>query len=369
MALDWGFQAGKREAEDHSARLSKLAADERAVDLGNKKAEIELSQNEAFLRAIQDGGMDSQVGQAANPAQALGNLGTIAINTGNIEKGRELLSASSTIANQTSLARRREAKTNFENLTTLSNLYQGVETPQQWKAANDQFALMTGQPSPFANQPFSTAMLDNVRKATVTAKDAAGMEVTKARQELLGSQLQTDEQRRKLLTAQEEYTRTREAALKKSGGKPVPQQYVTAVSNELRNHLEDIGDDGGRLNGISLPYAEQVQSLVMNDGLTLSQAVTNVVNTALASGELSAWTVQRPGRPGTSRTNPTDMPMNKEGAIDTGKIKPNRYYKTPDGGAVFVTPEGKFMYYEPGETLEEAGDGVDLEDEELEEEE
>lgn len=360
MADLFGFQGGRRMALLDRANLRKIDADVRQTEQEIKAGETALAANEAFLNAVRGGDLQGKVTDAADLPGALSELGQLALATGNFDKGRELITAGSTVANQQSLMARRDAKTNFENLQTLSNLYSTVKDERGWQQANAQFELLTGHQSPYAGMQFSPMLLEQARAATVTEKDRAAAGLAQTRRDLVESQIATDEQRRELLTAQEEYTRERTANLNKVGGKPVPSQYVTAVANKLKDEFSDIGYlDSARINSMALPYAEQAWQKVRDEGYTLSQAVTEIVSDAVESGEFGGWTPMSAFRPGEHRDRPMPVPM-KSGKLDTAALKPNKYYIIPGTGQVFLrTKDGKNLVIDPLEDDDEDDETAD----------
>jgi hypothetical protein len=368
MALDWGFQSGKAAGELHTATLRKMATEDKAGQLDIRKAQTELEQNEAFVQAMKDGKVGGVGGTAGSPADAsatLENLGMLALGTGNIDKGEKLLTASSTVANQQSLAARREAKTAHENLSTLANLYGGVTDETSWNRANAQYQMSTGQASPFAGQPYSEALVQQARSATITAKDRAAIAVSGMRQKLLDEQVKTEANRRALIIAQEKNTEARTTAIGKAGGTPVPTQYVTAVTNKLKDIFEDTGERN--LSAAALPLAEQVFSRVRDEGLSMSEAVNAVVEQAQTTGELGGLTPMGEFSPGTHRDMPRAFPLDKKGAIDVTKLKKNQYYDAGNGAVIWYNPQGKLIRFEADE--EHTLDDADVDEEDLDEEE
>lgn len=367
MATDlFGFQAGRRMADLDNAALRKAALDERAAELDIKKAEVQLAQNEAFAEAMNDPRLFSEVADERDVPDVLSRIGDVALRTGNIEKGKELLAAASTIANQHSLMKRREAKSAYENLQTLSNLYAGVTNAREWDQANAMYSVVTGQESPFAGQPYSRPLLEQAIAATTSQKDQAAVALSAARRELVDAQIKETELNQRRIDAQTEYTRQRTENLRKVGGKPVPSTYITAVTNRLKNEFADIGEgDSGRVRDQALPLAEEVYGLVMSDGLSLSQAVNQVVNRAIEEGEIGGWPVRQHRRPGSRRDNPAPLPVTKDGTVDTSQMKPNHYYVIPatdvsESIVILRTRAGKNIRITPDMLAEED------EDEELE---
>ncbi len=368
MATDlFGFQAGRRMADIDSAALRKAALDERAAELEIKKGETELAQNEAFLDAIAGGELQARATSEEDVPDVLEQLGMIGLKTGNLEKGKELLTASSTIANQRSLMARREAKTLYENLSTLSNLYSEVESPKDWQMANEQFQLLTGQPSPYAGVPYSRELVEQARTATTTEKDRAAIALAETRRTLVEEQTREAQRRQELILAQEEYTRERTKNLEKAGVKPVPAAYLNAVKNKLQDEFDDINTSPGQLGNIALPLAEQVYEKVRTEGLSMSQAVDAVVQEAIDNGDLGGWTPMTAFRAGDHRDRPLEVPRAKDGKVDATKLKKNKYYIIPGTGQVVLyTNAGKFLAIDPAEEEEELEDeDADL-DEELE---
>lgn len=367
MAELFGYQAGRRMADMDNAALRKAALDERAAELDIKKAETELSQNEAFLQAIQGGKVEGMVAGEEDIPDALTRLGEIALSTGNIQKGKELLTAGSTIANQQSMAERRQALTNFQNLEVLSNLYGTVGDEVTWDRANAQFELITGQPSPYAGVPYSRALVEQARAATVTQKDQAALDLSAIRQREVEQRISQSEAQERLIEAQERYTEERTKNLEKTGAKPVEGTYVTAVTNELRNQFADIGYlDAGRIRAIALPYAEQVREMVKTDGLDMSEAVLKVLEEANERGELGGWTPMTAFTAGEHRARPLEMPVTKNG-IDRTKLKDNKYYQIPGSAQVYLYSAAKKDFIEIQPDMEEEDEFAD-EDEAMDEE-
>lgn len=372
MATDlFGFQAGRRMADLDNAALRRSALDERAAEIEIKKGETQLAQNEAFLEAIASGQVEGQATSEEDIPDVLTRLGVLGLQTGNLEKGKELVTAGSTIANQRSLMARREAKSNYENLQTLSNLYRGVENAQDWQMANQQFQLMTGEPSPYAQVPYSRELVEQARAATTSERDQAAVALAESRRSMIDVQMETEERRQDLLKVQEEYTRERTKNLAKTGAKPVPAAYITAVKNKLQDMYDDINTVPGQLGAISLPLAEQVFAKVQEEGLSMSQAVNAVVQEAADAGELGGWTPMTAFRPGDHRDRPIEVPRGKDGKVDAAKLKKNKYYIVPGTGQVLLyTNAGKFLAVDPAEEeeeemVDEEEDDADL-DEELE---
>ena len=342
MALDdmFGFTAGARQRKIDDSALRLAALDEKATGLAIKKAETDLAQNEAFLAAMEGGAFEGKALDEEDIPGVLDNMGSVALRTGNFEKGKEYLSAGSNVRNQQSLVKAREAKARHEQLGVLANLYQGVTNEQEWNQANAQFQLLTDQASPFAGQAFSPMLLEQARNATTSEKDQAAIDLSRTRRDLVTNQVEESKKRENLLVAQEEYTRERTKNLEKIGGKPVPSTYVTAVTNHLKDEFEDIGYlDTARIRGIALPLAERVFDKVQNEQLTMSQAVAAVVEEATESGDLAGWTPMEAFRAGEHPDRPMELPTSKKGGLDVTQLKPNKYYITP-GGQVFLRTKG-----------------------------
>ena len=377
MSELWGWDAGVQQRNFDDAALRQAGLDARAAELKLKADETELKQNEAFRQAISDGSLEGRVLDEEDIPSALDFAGSAALQSGLVEKGKELVSAASTIRNQQSLQARRQAKTELEHLQTLANLYEPVTSQQEWDQANAQFQLITGEASPFANQPYTPEMLEGIRAATLSAKDRASMGLADTRRGLLESQIIESEKKQKLLDAQIDNTQTRTKNLEKAGVKPVPGTYTTAVKNKLLDEFEDIGIMPGQAAAAALPLAEQAYQLVQEDGLTLSQAVNRVVQEAIDSGELGGWTPMEAYKPGDRRDNPAPMPLTKAGVIDTSKLAKNKYYAPSPtmiaklglspGSVILYTKAGKYLAVSP-EDEDDADIGVDEnEDEDLEE--
>jgi len=373
MSELWGFTSGARQRRVDDAALLQAGLDARATELKIKSGEIELAQNEAFLNALKGGELEGKVLEESDIPSALDFAGSAAMQVGQVEKAKDLVTAASTIRNQQSLQARRQAKTELEHLQTLSNLYEPVTSQAEWDKANATFQLVTGEASPFAGQPYSPEMLEQVRSATLSAKDRASMGLADTRRALVESQIEESARKQKLLDAQIDNTRTRTKNLEKAGVKPVPSTYTTAVKNKLREQFEDIGDMPGQVDAIALPMAEQAYSLVQNEGLSLSQAVAQVVQEAVDGGELGGWTPMSSFGLGSHRDKPAPMPMLKEGGIDTGKLKKNKYYApTPvmaaklglsPGSVILYTKAGKYLAVSP-EDEDDADLGVDEDEDE-----
>jgi len=358
MATDlFGFAAGIQQADRDNAFMRKSALDERAAELDIKKAETELEQNEAFLHAISSGKV-GQTGDDADIPDTLSNLGQIALKTGNIDKGKELITAGSTIRNQQSLMNRREAKTQLEHLNTFSNMLAGVEDQAGWDRANAQYQMLFGEPSPYAQLKYTPGMARVVQNAVTSAKDKTAVAVGEARRKLIEAQEETERKRRLLVEEQTKVSKQRAANLEKVGTKPVPSNYISAVTDRLKDEFENAGDRD--LRAMALPLAEQAYSLVMTDGLPLSQAVERVVADAQETGELGGLTPISSFSAGTHRDKPLPIPTDKAGKIDPKKMKVNHYYQVPGTGqTVLYTKSGKFLVIEPDEELDDPEEGVD----------
>lgn len=366
MALDdmFGFQAGARQRTLDDAALRKAALDDRQSELKIKSAEVELAGNEAFAEAVRSSKMFTNVVDEGDVPDVLTQMGNLAIATGNFTKGKDLLLAGSTVQNQHSLMARREAKTAYENMDMLGNIYSSVGSEREWNQANAMFEMVTGQPSPFAGTPYSPMMVEQARAATTSEKDRAAAALTEARQGLVQSQQAESSRRQALIDAQIDYTKERTKNLEKVGGKPVPGTYVTAVSNELKEQFLDIGEnDSARIRAIALPYAEEAYNRVQQNGLSLSQAVQEVLAEAEENGELGGWTPMDAMGSGSHPSKPLEVPTDKKGVLDVAKLKPNKYYIIPGTGRIFLrTRDGRNLAVD--DLPDDADEGLDDEDEE-----
>lgn len=362
----FGFQAGRHIAdqENRADALASMSMQKDAVQI--VKDTQELAQNAAFTEAMK--GMSMTAEKPQDVPDSLEKMGMLALDTGNPTKATQLINAASTVRNNQSLAERRAAQTNYQKLTTLSNLYNGVGNAQQWEQANAQYQLAYGEASPYAGTPYSPQIVEQVRNATFTAKDKASVALAQERTRAVKGQESETAARVELVRKQTELASARTEAIHKAGGgsKPVPSTYISAVKNELLTQMEDIGNVPGEAAAIALPLAEQAWAKVRDEGLTLSEAVKSVVAEAKESGDLGGFGATRKGM-GESATKPLPMPRQKDGNPDAKLIKPNKYYLIESGPYA-----GKTVLSKPGGTftiVEDDADEAGLEDEEEEDEE
>lgn len=341
MSELWGFQSGQslRRQEDAQQSLAQLALRRGEAELMQADVTLETSQlalesqkrmiemmrgKAAQQQDVSSGGTPPPPGSGAMESQdipdSLDDLSRMALASGLPQQAAEYASKASTIRNNASEIRKRDADTKMSELTLASNLLSTVGDESSWRRANSLFTMQTGKESPFADMEYSPELVAMIQDAVVSQKDRALADAANARVIASNAAAKASEALVPLRDAQRKLAEARTKAQLKAGavGIQPKAEDLRAVSDLINSEfLGAVTPEDARI--LARPVAERMMQLQSDLGLTRSQAAQRAFNEANARGDFGGL------RPRTrmkgDATNPLDMPSTQEA------LRPNMYYK------------------------------------------
>jgi hypothetical protein len=362
---------GRIAQQPYELRKKAAEAETSEMTLANQKKMAELMMSSSTAKP--------SIGQVVTMADRFDKLADNAAGAGLTEEARKL-------AGTASLLRQREAaaiasrastiKTNLDIVRSQADLtgqlLADVNDEASWRRANELFEFQTGEPSPYAGQPYNPALVDQIRRAALTVKEraditdkAATRAATKNYRDARIRQLDAD---RKIRQQEADTRKAAEERRAKSGG----GRSVTSPNRDEQDQAERLikGDfgklDAADLEDASFSIASEARALRRaNPALSPSMAIRQAYNEAVKAGDFPADTSglfgekrRFTGRGKTPGTAFITVP-------ETGKRIKGRYYTGAGGQVARWTGSGWSVIDRP---LSEDNSRLNDEDEDEDEE-
>lgn len=303
MADLWGPAAGvsHRRQEDAEIGLRDMQARNLMSDIAARPAEtryktaaarrleIENAQEERFAEAAQDvrpeGGMADVLDQFARTAMATGQPSKAGEFAG---KAAQIRAAQATQLSEQAQALERKYKLAIDMADRTNQLFGRADSPESWEAANRIFEVVSGQPSPYKDVPFTPEAAEKIGRQTLTFKEAMELRLKETQQtnleQLRARNEQTLDLRDQLTQQQINESKAREAKIKKEGGSKKPD-----LSTSRRMALNTIKTDWEIEATEAELLADQINEraaamLKENPGLKGSEAVARAYGEAKDAG-------------------------------------------------------------------------------------
>lgn len=302
------------QSEESLGRLAMQPVARRKAEIEVAKGELELEQERKFTQLLTDpgAGMDAAAsGKPVSVESTLDNLAVRAANAGLVDRASTLAKNAADIRSkkQTALNQQTQAELNkYRAIVTqteaMGQLLGGVTDQQSWEAANAQWSIMTGQPSPFADIPYNPKVVKQLNDASLSAKERAMLKMRETEQAatieyrkrmIANSEARTDIADRRA-TAAADVARNKEKAGGKTAVIPAPtKQDIEEVQRQMR--LEGI--DTSKISGDSLrstaaAIASRARELQRdNKALNRSEAIGQAFADAQKNGDLAVETVNQ----------------------------------------------------------------------------
>lgn len=297
MAELFGVVSGMQQAQqdDQSQQLATMALQEGSLKMESEKLAIDQTKQTIAkqsmlmtkLANMHEQGAKDPVGQAKALASQGYEIGNAYIESGLPEQGFEMISKASTMEKNSAEISASLASQMREKATLVSNLANNVKNsadPQKaWQNANMVYQAQTGQPSPFANHPYSPDLVDTLVSQSQTALQKADQQEKDAQTNKAKADIKLADATVPLRKAQTEATQARAAALGKVGGKPPSTEEMKEATAAVM--AENPAADPNSARTVALGIAERTKSLVAG-GLTRDQAQTQAVSEANDKGQL-----------------------------------------------------------------------------------
>lgn len=303
MAELWGPAAGisARRQEDAEIGLRDMQARNLMSDIAARPAEtryktaaarrleIENEQEERFAEASKDiqfeGGMADVLDQFALTAANAGQPTKAGEFAG---KAAQIRAAQATQLSEQAQEQERRYKLAIEKADRVNQLFGMADSPESWEAANRIFEVISGQPSPYKDVPFTPEAAEKIGRQTLKFKDAMELRLKETQQQNLEQlrkrQADSLALRDKLTEQQISESKAREAKIKKEGGSEKPD-----LSTNRRMALNTIKTDWEIEAAEAELLADQINEraaamLRENPGLKGSEAVTRAYGEAKDAG-------------------------------------------------------------------------------------
>lgn len=357
------------QSEESLGRLAMQPVAKRKAEVDLEKAEIELKQEKKFTELLTDPGAGMDAAASGKPVSidtTLDNLAMRAASAGLVDraatlatKAADIRSKKQTAINQQTQAELNKYKTIISQTEAMGQLLGGVTDQQSWEAANAQWSVLSGQPSPFADIPYSPKIVKRLNDASLSAKERAMLDMRKAEQAateayrkgmLANSAAAVDVARSRADTA-----RTVADNKAKAGGResvvPAPSKDdIKEVERQMRlDGIDTSALSGDSVKSVATAIASRARELQRdNKALNRSEALGQAFAQAKEAGDLTVETVnqrevagfkmggeKRFAKKADAAKTPLQLPTDKA-KLETGKV-----YQTSRGPAKYLG-NGKF---------------------------
>jgi len=223
------------------------------------KDEEETAQTRRVMERLQQLPAD----EMEDPISRLEQIGNVQLEAGAVNAGSQTLQraaaarASRAQANAAGVrAAAAQTKQELEELNFAQGLYSTARTPEEWEAAHAKYAQVRQQESPFARLPFSPALVEDLSRGLMTAKERAEQTLRQseieAREKNYDSQARLRSARIQAITTAERITREKHALAIKNGGERSPEarelkESLSALAKEraglLKNRTSGLRED------------------------------------------------------------------------------------------------------------------------------
>jgi hypothetical protein len=334
MSELWGVVSGVQQAtqDDQRTQLFKATMQETQLsiqekELALKQSKLHISQQEQLINLLQSKGPNGQTSMAATTnsrADTMYQIADAETQVGMVEAAMTHYKEASTMQKQQADIEKQAAQVQKYNLTLVSNVMEGVHDEKTWNDAMTNIQVMTGHASPYAGKPYSPELVEAIKKATMSAKDKAdvqlkGAEVRKDNAIARKEDAETDMLPRRIAIEEEN------ARQRKKAGDDVQDKDINDISKIVSDKLGVVGqpDAQAKIWSLSRSIARSAADYERG-GLSREDAQDKAVQEALKHGHYGGIKRTVP-RLGTSVLRPAPMP--KEGE----EPKDNMIYETPLG--------------------------------------
>lgn len=378
IASDQNYRANIKSDLDTAASLNDLSLfplKKRGAEIKIEEAETELREKKAFERIMSESSMTAAAeGKPVDVAARLDLLAGETAKAGMVNKAADLAKAAAdirsktaTTAAQQSAKRLNELKFIRENAELMGQLLgsPSITDENSWQAANELYAQQTGQPSPFAQVPYSPELITRLNEASLSAKERADIEsrqlTREATEEYRRSQLENSRISRELARDRLEMQREERERKAKAGTGPMLTGPTEAEQDETKRQLRlsgvvTEGMNSDSVGSVVYNIASRAKELQQaNRALGRGQALAQAVQEARSSGELDVLQEGGVKIPFTEKTvggekkfkgkTSKAKPITQALPSDRNSLKTGTIYQTARGPAKYLG-NGRFASVE-----------------------
>lgn len=276
-----GYFAGK---DTETLRTQQIDINEQSKQLNAQAigaGQIKLDQQRQMTEQMKGITIAPGVSGMDAVADQLDQMAIIASRTGNIEAAQNLATKSAQVRETNSKVKTQQLKATTDRWNMASSLLSGVHDDASWRQANQTYAMMTGQQSPYANAPYSPELVDQLKGGVQTAKDRALTEQAEATAVKSKAELP-------LLKARTEYYYARAAHLGKEGAVKVVTADLKAATDLIEKDYGSINPEDSRIIGRQIVDRTK-ELLKRNPALTKLQAMNKAYHEKRAAGSFSVY--------------------------------------------------------------------------------
>lgn len=349
MTDAWGLTAiqgyrqavqDKQTAELHDVAMNTQKLQNASADLQLRQQTIQVENQQRMADVMKAAGLNGNTGKVPTPDEMVDRLYKISgfyMDSGQPEQARQMLTTadnirhtSATIENAQRDDMIRTAGIGY-NLLSKFKKDSADKSPEEresmWQNMNNMFEIVTGQKSRFAGQSHDKTDVDQLLSQMENLPAMLEERRKQAQLDKYQSDIEVNEKRKGLLTAQTNAAEARATSLKNAGVKPVKPSILSAVKDlatvDYGNALPE------ELRSLSLEVAEKAESLMKTENLSESVAVKKAYQEAKAAGTYSGLRVGKATLG--SRSRPIPLTYLDDGTPDTSKLKDNMYYVPASG--------------------------------------
>lgn len=271
-----GLLAGMDWAQVRTLNKQKIAA-----------GDLEAKQKSDMAAAMAERAEQDDGSQPKSLADYMDEMATIAAKTGNIETATKMAAKGSEIRQKTADATKKGLDNQLSRWNTSSALLADVNDQASWQRANQAYGMVTGQPSPFAELPYSPELVKTLQTNIQSAKDKALTEAANAQTNVRKAELP-------LIKARTDFYNARADALGKTGGVKPRAADLKAATDLIESQYGSISPEESRIVGRQV-VDRAADLLKRNPALTKEQAITRAYHEKRAAGTFAAYR-QRPAK-------------------------------------------------------------------------
>lgn len=369
-----GLRRAQTDQAAAHARYFGAEADAKALEVANMKRFQALMQTRALGQsADQQGDMEDK----------LWDLAGMAADSGMLTQAEKLSGAASLVSYRRQATATQAATENVRLLqgvrqqaNILSETVGTAKDEDSWRIGNELYRSRMGEPSPYADMPYSPELVDQINKSAMTANqratEAERALTRRATKDYRDRRLKQIDKQNDIRDKRLDIERNREDRLAKGGGgKSVVRPSdgeIKAAKTLITKEFPDI--EGAQDAAYNI--ASEARALMRaNPALDSSTAISQAYQAARANGDFTSVDGAfgtRFGRKttygsGKSSASPRSLPM-AEGKIDAGKLKPKTWYMSPQGVPGMWTGRGFVLAGPSSSTGAPGEDGLDDDEEE-----
>lgn len=293
------------------AAVTQMTLQQQGVKLA--QAQMELGQQQNFTRMWNDrqqkrnqqlatsaqGGQNNQSpdlnlpsGKSAQSSpfdtvEALTEVADMKLAAGQVDEAEKYITAASNLRKSSAAVDSTVLDSHITRLNVMANLMNGVDDSQSWAKANAVYTQEMGEPSPWARYQYSPDLVEKIRDGVVSQKDKAVIDADKSRGMASRAQVIEDAARTRLLNAQTQMTKDRDAQLAKAGGKPIAKSEIDEAVSRLRIDYDKDAIPGEQAKWVGRQIAERARDIQKeNPSLKQSEATEQSYQEARQSGML-----------------------------------------------------------------------------------